>query len=227
MLLTMSFLFWLLLIFVDVDVVRDGGVGLEDCTETRCSNEGPAIRFPFRLKGRQPVHCGYQGFDLSCTNDNWTLLEMPSSSELLVREINYTSQLIKAYPEFDCLDREIFYYGSSSTFKYVGNASLFSCPLSTVRYQYMYHSSRLSRLSPCHGNPGNQIYAFLDLIGSIGYIPLMSCTKVHDYKFALAHTPDHLFPFMFLHWSIPSCQHCEEKGKLCQLKNEFTNQTDP
>ncbi|PRQ56303.1 putative glycerophosphodiester phosphodiesterase, protein kinase RLK-Pelle-LRK10L-2 family [Rosa chinensis] len=225
MLLTMSFLFWLLLIFVDADVVH-GGVGLEDCTEARCSSYGPAIRFPFRLKGRQPVHCGYQGFDLSCTNGNQTLLEMPSSSKLFVTEIDYTSQTIDEEPALDCLDRDIFNHSSSSAFKYVGNISLFSCPPSTVRDQYIKDNFRcLARLSPCHGNPGNHIYAFWPSHCSIDSILLVSCTKVHDYKDALAYAEG--FSYMILHWSMPSCQHCEEKGKLCLLKNEFTNPTDP
>ncbi|KAM5584996.1 hypothetical protein ABKV19_004401 [Rosa sericea] len=214
----------------EVDVVHGGGVGHEDCTETRCSSEGPAIRFPFRLKGRQPVHCGYPGFDLSCTNDKKTLLEMPSASKLYVGGINYTSQVIETYFAVDCLARDIFYHGSSSTFKYVGNASLFSCPPSMVRDQLINTDSYcLARLSPCHSNPGipgNQIYATFSFC-SIDNIPLVSCTKVHDYKFALANTPD-FSPYWSLHWSIPpSCQHCEEMGKLCRLKNEFTNQTHP
>ncbi|PRQ32589.1 putative glycerophosphodiester phosphodiesterase, protein kinase RLK-Pelle-LRK10L-2 family [Rosa chinensis] len=227
MLPTMSFLFWLLLIFVDVDVVHGGGVGLEDCTETRCSSDGPAIQFPFRLKGRQPAHCGYWGFDLSCTKDNQTLLEMPSSFKLFVTEIDYTSQQIGAALTLDCLDRDIFYHGSSSAFRYAGNTSLFSCPPSTVRDQYITDNFRcLARLSPCHGNPGNHIYAYALGRGcSIDKTPLVSCTKVHDYKDALACTDD--FSGMALHWSIPSCQHCEEKGKLCRLKNGFINQTDP
>ncbi|KAM5584983.1 hypothetical protein ABKV19_004390 [Rosa sericea] len=227
MLLIMSFLFWLLLMFVEVDVVHGGGVGLEDCTETRCSSHGPTVRFPFRLQGRQPVHCGYPGFDLSCTKDKETLLEMPSSSKLLVREIDYTSQLIVAALTVDCLDRDIFYHGSSSAFKYAGNTSLFSCPPSTVRDQYINITDNfgcLARLSPCHGNPGNHIYAFGPGC-SVGNIPLVSCTKVHDYEVAFENA--YGFPYMYLQWSIPSCQHCEEKGKLCRLKNEFTNQTDP
>ncbi|KAM5585008.1 rust resistance kinase Lr10-like [Rosa sericea] len=234
MLLTMSFFLWLLLIFVDVDVVHGGGVGRENCTETRCSSDGPAIRFPFRLKGRQPVQCGSPGFDLACTNDNQTLLQMPSSSKLFVTEINYKSQTIEAELAPDhCLDGDIFDLGSSSTFKYVGNASLFSCPPSTVRdqyitaYPYKYNSRCLARLSPCHGNPGNQIFAFRTGCCSIDNIPLVSCTKVHDYKDSLSYTDDYIFDDIYsrvsLYWSIPSCKHCKEKGELCR----FTNQTDP
>ncbi|KAK9939118.1 hypothetical protein M0R45_015826 [Rubus argutus] len=219
----MNFLFWLLLI-VELDVVN-GGVGLEGCTEARCSIYGPAIQFPFRLKDRQPMHCGYPGFDLSCTNYHQTVLDMPSSSKLFVRMINYTTQEIEVdIEESPCFEREIFYPGSSP-FQFVGNASFFSCPPSIVRDQYTYYSYCLARLSPCHSNPGNQIYVLADYC-SIGKIPLVSCTKVHEYSLAPANIGS--YPYA-LRWSIPaSCQHCQKTGKACKLKNnEFTNQTEP
>ncbi|KAK9939130.1 hypothetical protein M0R45_015837 [Rubus argutus] len=223
----MNFLFWLLLI-VELDVVN-GGAGLEDCKQTRCSTEGPAIRFPFRLVGWQPEHCGYPGFDLSCTNNNQTVLHMPSSSKLFVRMINYTSQEFVFEEGAVCLAREIFHYGSSP-FQFVGNASLFSCPPSIVRDQYATNNPGycLARLSPCHSNPGNQIYAALAPDGkfcSIDEMPLVSCTKVRDYSVALADRDSSYV--LTLRWSKPSCQHCQETRKACKLKNEFTNQTDP
>ncbi|BFG20894.1 hypothetical protein CerSpe_071680 [Prunus speciosa] len=64
--LLINFLCWLLTV-VDVDAVHRG-VGLEICTQARCKPDGPAIRFPFQLKGKQSIHCGYHGFDMSCTN---------------------------------------------------------------------------------------------------------------------------------------------------------------
>ncbi|KAI5344537.1 hypothetical protein L3X38_012414 [Prunus dulcis] len=130
----------LMLVAHDVDAVQ-GRVGLENyCKEERCNPHGPAIRFPFRLKGKQSIHCGYHGFDLSCTNDE-VVLEMPSSSDnLFVERIDYTSQEIEIYyyqnantPEkiFDlCL--------SSSPLQFVPgpdnyNYTLFSCPYSEER----------------------------------------------------------------------------------------------
>ncbi|KAK9939095.1 hypothetical protein M0R45_015804 [Rubus argutus] len=227
----MNFLFWLLLI-VELDVVN-GGAGLEDCKETRCSIRGPAIRFPFRLVGSQPEHCGYPGFDLSCTIDHQTVLDMPSSSKLFVGMINYTSQEIRVYSieKAGCLAREIFYHGSSP-FQFVGNASLFSCPPSTGRDQFITSLSFdyyycLARLSPCHSNPGNQIYAVLtqdDSCNSYNMALLVSCTKVNEYSLALA---DIYSYSPTLRWSRPSCQHCEATGKACKLKNESTNQIDP
>ncbi|XP_004306408.1 PREDICTED: probable receptor-like protein kinase At1g67000-like [Fragaria vesca subsp. vesca] len=240
----MSLLFLLLLISAEVDVVH-GGIDLQDCTERSCSTDGPPIRFPFRLKGMQPVHCGYPGFELSCTHDNQTLLllEMSSSTKLYVKEIDYRSQLIAVDDEIECYPRDIFYH-SSSPFKLVGNASLFSCPPSTVRENITTEFlSCLSRLSPCHGNPGNQlIYASITTsyrycsMGSIDRLPLVSCTKVHDYsgpavtsnypEYYFSHSPLY-YRALYLYWSKPSCQQCEEMDKLCSLKNEFTNQTDP
>ncbi|VVA38399.1 PREDICTED: rust resistance kinase Lr10 [Prunus dulcis] len=106
----MNFSRWLLMIVVIVVDALNGGVGHEDCRETRCHPYGPAIRFPFRLKGRQPIHCGYRGFDVSCTDDNETILELPSSSaKFRVYEINYRSHAIRG-PPYDgcCLPRELF-----------------------------------------------------------------------------------------------------------------------
>ncbi|KAJ6959247.1 hypothetical protein NC653_037534 [Populus alba x Populus x berolinensis] len=34
-----------------------------NCTGS-CGNRGPDIRFPFRIKDKQPDHCGYPGYDL-------------------------------------------------------------------------------------------------------------------------------------------------------------------
>ncbi|BBG97118.1 Protein kinase superfamily protein [Prunus dulcis] len=100
---------------VDVDAVH-GGVDLKICREARCKPDGPAIRFPFRLKGKQPIHCGYHGFDLSCTNDNQTLLQMPSSSSnLFVEKIKYTSQEIEIYYRNDYPSGNIFYFSLSSS----------------------------------------------------------------------------------------------------------------
>ncbi|KAK9912538.1 hypothetical protein M0R45_036400 [Rubus argutus] len=50
------------------------------------------IRFPFRLKEKQPHHCGFPGFDLYCNERNKTLLKLPISVEF-IKNINYISQL--------------------------------------------------------------------------------------------------------------------------------------
>ncbi|KAH0996736.1 hypothetical protein GBA52_020600 [Prunus armeniaca] len=201
----MNFL-WLLAVVVVIGIGVNGGVGHEDCRETRCRPDGPAIRFPFRLKGRQPIHCGFRGFDLSCTEYNETMLEMASSTKLLVDDINYRSHAIRGRAYDGCLPRELFYRNGSYPFQFIGRTPLFSCPPSTVRDKYGCGYGCLVRLNPCHGNnSGNHIYAVIGYC-SIDYLPLMSCIKLHDYTSDPAYIYDEIG---ILHWSIPSCEHCK------------------
>ncbi|KAK2635291.1 hypothetical protein Ddye_030083 [Dipteronia dyeriana] len=79
----------------------------EFCRPTTCGGNGPEIRFPFRLK-TQPVFCGLDGFELSCSNNN-TLLHLPSSSsnngDFYVQEISYlhsTITIIDANEQTTC-----------------------------------------------------------------------------------------------------------------------------
>ncbi|XP_021805980.1 LEAF RUST 10 DISEASE-RESISTANCE LOCUS RECEPTOR-LIKE PROTEIN KINASE-like 2.1 [Prunus avium] len=209
----MNFLWWLAVVVV-IGIGVNGGVGHEDCGETRCHPDGPAIRWPFRLKDRQPIHCGFGGFDISCDEYKATLLDMASSTKFIVEEINYTSHAIRGIPYYGCLPRELFYSNGSSPFEFVGRAILFSCPPSTVRDEYCsssYGGDCLARLSPCHGNNSgnNHTYAVLDQgYGcDFGSMPLVSCIKVRDY---ISHYPKDSNS-MTLHWSIPSCEH--SKGR--------------
>lgn len=233
------FLCWLLIVVELVHV----GVCLENCMETRCKPHGPTIRFPFRIKGRQPNHCGYEGFDISCTNDKQTVLEiMPSSAnKFFVKKINYAFQEIDIYYQIGCPPQQVFDLNSlsSSPFKFVEggrNYTIFSCPSSKERDEYLRSSGPYcgAKLRPCnHGsNPvGNQIFSIRGDDCSIDYFPLVSCTKVHDY-YTSSSVPDMSLGsrhnVLKLQWSKPSCQHCEELGKTCRSKSEqlTPNQTE-
>ncbi|KAF2312148.1 hypothetical protein GH714_028290 [Hevea brasiliensis] len=106
-----------LLLFVLVLVGR--GVGLNECQESRCGKHGPPIRFPFRLKNRQPEFCGFPGFDLSCTETQDTLLELPTSVKLYINTIDYASQVIFASDPNNCLPRQLLNFNlSNSPFKF-------------------------------------------------------------------------------------------------------------
>ncbi|CAL8120080.1 unnamed protein product [Prunus armeniaca] len=215
--LLINFLCWLLIV-VDVYAVH-GGVGLEICKEERCKPDGPAIRFPFRLKGKQSIHCGYHGFDLSCTKDSQTLLEMSSpSNNLFVEKIKYTSQEIEMYYHSDIPPGNIFNFSlSSSPLQFVPghnyyNYTLFRC--SYPRESHAYTSFCMMQLSPSDfDNPENGIYA-VNTQCSVDRLPLESCSKLHDYT----SIPDISSLPMKLHWSKPSCRHCEEMGKACRSK---------
>ena len=106
-----------LLLFV-VFIV-DLGEGYSRCLESRCREYGPAIRFPFRLKDRQPDHhCGYPGFDLYCSHNNDTVLDLNTSVKAFVQSIDYKSQLIRVADPGNCFPWKIVGLNlSSPTFK--------------------------------------------------------------------------------------------------------------
>ncbi|KAJ0037903.1 hypothetical protein Pint_22110 [Pistacia integerrima] len=62
------------------------------CQPTNCSENGPQIRFPFRLK-TQPISCGLEGFEVSCSS-NKTMLHLPFSSSYYVEDISYLDRSI-------------------------------------------------------------------------------------------------------------------------------------
>lgn len=224
--LLINFLCWFLMI-VDAGIVSkvygDRLVPVpENCTEVSyCELHGPAIRFPFRLKG-QPFQCGYHGFDLSCTTEGRTVLEIPSSSNKpIVETIDYASQEIKVHFQNDCLPKDIFTFNSSSsTFQFVHGPlyttdyTLFSCPsplLATGQFEFF-------TLCPSGlDNPENQTnYYAVNGRYSIDYTTLVSCTKLRDYT-SVPYISSRRF-MMPLQWSKPSCGRCEEMGKTCRLK---------
>ncbi|KAJ7976175.1 Rust resistance kinase, partial [Quillaja saponaria] len=116
------------------------------CNESRCKCNGPIIRFPFKLKGRQPDHCGHPGFDLSCTDKHETVLEIiPEGAsslpvKLLVKSIDYKYQLIHVYDPQNCIPRQIMRLANSSfnhfQFNSVhrSNITFLNCPRRLINY---------------------------------------------------------------------------------------------
>ncbi|XP_058206132.1 rust resistance kinase Lr10-like isoform X2 [Rhododendron vialii] len=190
-----------------------------DCTPTTCSDRGPTIRFPFRLKN-QPPHCGYLGFDLSCSPNNTdTLLNLPYSVQVLVTNIDYKSQLIHIEDPNNCFPQQLQNLSLSTTpFQFVGyqnNFSLFSCPPSTnPDFSFL--------MIPCLGGDGREVRVGRD--DSIKYAPpqLISCRKM----FNVPSVPYEVFdqtPHLQLKWLQPVCGECEAKGKFCRLKRNSTS----
>ncbi|KAB5524137.1 hypothetical protein DKX38_021886 [Salix brachista] len=197
------------------------GVGLEDmCREERCKKHGPVIRFPFRIKGKQPDHCGYPGFDLSCTDRKETLLELPTSVKLYVNEIDYALQLIIARDPDECLPKQLRNFSLSrspfgSGYKGLSNYSFFNCTSSKGDGYNL----------DCLSGPG-YIYAYTSDY-SISYTDLTNCTKLYN----LSSIPSEIFEMkniLYLNWSMPGCQQCEKQRKFCKLKknSRASSETD-
>ena len=193
----------------------------DECKASRCSEyyDGPAVRFPFRLKDHQPDHCGYPGFELSCSEGGQTVLELPSYSGamLWVEKINYTSQQIVVYGFHDyCLQRQILDTNLSAfPFQYTDGYSFFNCS----EYKDHYELWPL----PCGFLSNNTVYASPSYFLT-SKVDLSSCQKIFNASL-LEYLIFHENWEISMSWSKPMCGNCEREGKKCQLKKN--NSTQP
>ncbi|XP_031107923.1 rust resistance kinase Lr10-like isoform X2 [Ipomoea triloba] len=214
----------------------------EDCEPKRCDQKGgPDVLFPFRLIGKQPDECGYNGFELSCTKTGETAMKLPfpvnpsinqtnlpillspSSVNLIIKKIDYESETMEISKVDGChpallsiLDPLSSPFGlpeGSSSLE----ISFFSCSSSRTH--------RLMMPVSCLNKPGHHVYAVAshDQISDI--LPLLvSCTKMFS---ALA-VDSWLQPggSIELNWKAPSCKQCGAVGGdgYCWLENTTNSQ---
>ena len=199
--------------------IVDLGEGHNSCPELQCGN-GPPIRFPFRLKDRQPdQHSGYPGFDLYCSHNNDTVLELASSVKAFVNSIDYESQFINVTVSDNCFPRKIpGLHLSSPPFQFkksLYNYSLFNCP-----YIDMSDTDYRMILIPCFSSSRHPVYA-ISSDKDINDLPILSCTKMYS----IPSVPDDIWnSSLELTWSEPAkCGRCERKGKKCRFQNNSTD----
>ncbi|XP_073125319.1 rust resistance kinase Lr10-like [Henckelia pumila] len=188
------------------------------CVPTSCGNDGPIIRFPFRLKYRQPQHCGYDpGFDLYCNERNETVLVLPVSVEFIVKQIDYVSQRVELYDERGCFTEKLhFLNASASTFQfiiyedypyYLRDLNIFNCSTSNEFLQF--YSVR------CLNKSGYGIY-IIPSSSDMDSEQLVSCTKL--YKVPSAPWLRGGDNYLYLKWFEPAaCGRCESQGKRCSM----------
>ncbi|RVW35706.1 Rust resistance kinase Lr10 [Vitis vinifera] len=194
------------------------GASQDECKVSRCSNHGPVIRFPFRLKD-QPSHCGYPGFEISCIEKKQTILELPYSVSLSVKKINYTSQEIIVHDPDFCLQRQLqnltlsaspfqFKLGS---YNYLVDYTFFNCSSKKT------HSNNFFSI-PCTVLLSNPVYA-VESVFNLNLLDLSSCHKIYDVTL-----PDDVVNrenYLSLTWSELICGNCEREGKKCRLKGNL------
>ncbi|XP_030925383.1 rust resistance kinase Lr10-like [Quercus lobata] len=208
-----------LLLFVVFIVDLGEGYNNIRCPELRCRADGPAIRFPFRLKDKQPDHhCGYPGFDLYCSHNNDTVLDLNTSVKAFVQSIDYKSRLIRVADPGNCFPWKILGLDlSSPTFKVKNSQddydyALFNCTPETYEENYF-------RID-CLSSNSHPVYAFLS-DATVDCYPIVSCTKM--YSVSVQFTDDIKFSFLELTWSEPAeCGLCEGEGKKCRFENNST-----
>jgi len=180
------------------------GEGQNGCDEFPCGSLGPAIRFPFRLNS-QPHHCGYPGFNLSCTHRNETVLQLPIFVKFFVKNIDYKSQVIEVYDPDQCFLRQLHTLNlTSSPFQILKqhhryDYALFNC--SSTETQSSYAIS-------CLSSPGHKVRAFSSDNDDVSDLPIASCKKMYNLRSISSHLvygSDNIN--LLLKWSGPKCRH--------------------
>ncbi|CAL5374329.1 unnamed protein product [Camellia sinensis] len=191
---------------------------------TSCrKHHGPEIRFPFRLIGKQPAHCGYPGFDLSCIpHSKYPMLQLPNFVNVSVKKIDYKSQTIYISDPHGCFPRQLqnlnlsaspFQFRHYFSYYHDQQVSFINCS-QTLDQNYFFPGSRIA----CLSDRRHHVYAAL-----YGSMAELSCTKMYNMSL-----PDENFDYgaglirldvLQLNWSKPICGNCEAQGKYCRFKN--------
>ena len=194
------------------------GVEPDGCKETRCGDDGPTIQFPFWVKDQQPEHCGYPGFELSCTEDNRTMLELPHSGKFYVKDISYAVQYIDLYDPDGCIDPRLVPNLISSPFEfynYMYNYTFFNCST------YKDSSWDGVILIPCLSSTHHYQIVALPSDEEASYAP-QSCWKIYDSETDPSFWNYDDRNYILLRWNSPNCIICYANGGKCMRAEENT-----
>ena len=202
-------------------IVRTTTAMVNNCPDLRCGNQ--VIKFPFHIKNHQAPMCGYPGFELFCSSNNETMIELPHSVKLNVKNIDYRHQTIQLSDPQSCL------------YKHIHNLNLSESHFNYLKHDYdhfddyhFFNCSLLIRdridsyLVPCLSTSTSQIYA-IPSYETIDYLSLSFCTKMFNVTLNSNSGSVRNQNILRLMWSEPICKHCESKGNRCGWKN--TNST--
>ncbi|PON39365.1 Serine/threonine protein kinase [Parasponia andersonii] len=210
-----NFYSFLIIIILLLFVADKGSAGQNDCRETKCGENGPPIRFPFRLKDSQPAHCGFPGFDLSCSIWNETTLEFPKMQmKFVVKDIFYESRIIQLKKSDNCFEKQnlklLNLSFSPFDFSFYSGSTLYNCSSNRRFGPY------LREPIPCLSDHRYSVHVSCSCVGSRYYLhELVSCAKMFDIPTI---PPEIFWGSTLLRWSKPNCSYCEAKGEGCRLK---------
>ena len=205
-------------------------LGLADNVSSSCPGNGPLIRFPFGIRETENQqnyqHYPYPGFEISCFDDGYTELELPTlESKLMIRSIDYLSQEIQVYdhPFEGCLVGLLLLQNSTISptnfpfqFKYdhqkkYTSYSLFNCSSASDNRRPFCNIKLIpSNLEISQeAQDMNKLYDF--------------CAKMYD----IQSIPEDIYKantsnnyYVTLTWSKPDCRSCEANRKGCRLKKD-------
>ncbi|KAK4487611.1 hypothetical protein RD792_005737 [Penstemon davidsonii] len=230
-------IFLIFLIFTNSIFVK----AQNECLPTSCHASGPIIRFPFRLTGRQPVHCGYPGFDLSCNSNNLTEFAfqfsirasarniiLPIRARATVQEINYQTQVIRVgFLNGSCLPNRVPEINATiSPFEMYNQYNVQSDGYTLFNCSGRPENRNPSSPITCLDSGGFQVYAYRSFY-SVSDFSMSNCVKMYN----ISEISEVILngPSIFtiddtrLHWPEPFCGICETRGSFCRLRNNGTN----
>ncbi|KAK3224966.1 hypothetical protein Dsin_004828 [Dipteronia sinensis] len=177
----------------------------------KCGHGAPEIRFPFRLKGQQPHHCGHPGFELSC-KENTTMIHFPSYGDLVVKSISYHIKKLDLLDPGNCVHGVFLNLNLSfSPFQYY---------YVVKNYKYINCSARLPTSSfseiPClsTGSRDHHIYTVKSSLA----VPF-SCREVKTIAIPFTYSPylsDNSFGLGLTWNNLSGCDHQDCKAKTTQ-----------
>ncbi|EXC31506.1 putative receptor-like protein kinase [Morus notabilis] len=209
---SLCLLFLLLAFFTDLGAAQD------QCKQIRCGKNGPAIRFPFRLKDRHQDHCGFRGFELSCRGKS-TVLELQTTPvKFFVKSIDYKSQVIQLYDPDDCLLGKLLKINGLSISPFgvsndLRDYALFNC---SVIDRHKLHGR--GQIFPCLGGGYGRQIVVVNSLYAIEEVPLTGCTKMYNISSVGYVLYDIDRKHLYLNWTRPNCSRCEEMGNGCRVK---------
>ncbi|KAI3975616.1 hypothetical protein MKX01_017529 [Papaver californicum] len=197
----------------------------DTCRSLTCGSQNYIqIRFPFRLKDQQANHCGYPGFELSCTNNNETVIELPLSGKFLVKSIDYRSQSLEIYDQNGCISRRLIGFNISDTpfrRQEYGNYTFLNCSREVAnqgRYDY--------KTISCLSSP-SLTYRILCLDSGDSLVGISLAGNCKLLASSIAWPNDHPYSggkitlnSLNMSWDEPNCGSCEFAGGKCGYKNQ-------
>ena len=185
---------------------------LDGCKTARCGDGEPTIQFPFWVKDQQPEHCGYPGFELYCTEDNHTMLELPHSGKFYVYYIDYTGQWITLYDLDGCINLTM-----------VRIPDLTSSPFEFHMYNYTFINCSTDKdslwddvmLIPCLSSTYHYQIAALRSDDEKAISVPQSCRKMYNLEPVPFYWPYNDMKYISLLWHNPICGICYGSGQKC------------
>ncbi|XP_008218518.1 PREDICTED: rust resistance kinase Lr10-like [Prunus mume] len=237
-------LFFVLIVFpVAIVVPSKAADDSRDCPIQRCRDDGPDIKFPFRLK-HYPPHCGHPEFEVVCSSsfNNLTMMKLSSSSGLLpIQNIDYEAQSFSIYDADGCLPRRLLNF-TISTNSLFQQAIYYRLNYYSCMYRYHGDNSKITLLNcstaqnfstemnygsyfpvRCLSVPGHyQVIAAVPETTKAD-LPVPTCTSLRQLYLPLRRVnanmhhcePDNVLWLLWDLWDFPACQNCNRRMEDC------------